>query len=368
MINFDLFKTRRLAVYLIGVPMAIALVYYALVALDRYASVAQIAVRQAGSPEAPELPGLAVLLGGTNPTSREETLYLREFITSSDMLAKLERDLEWSRHYSGHWRDPIYWLAKDTSKEDLLDYYRRVVSAHFDEETGLLTVEVQAFDRGFAQEVLKTILSESERFVNELSHRMAREQMKFAQTELASARKAYEERRNAMLEFQSKNNVLDAQAAAQARAGVISELEAQLTKERANLKGMQATLNANSPQVRQQLVRIKALEQQISAEENRLVSNSNDGRLNVIAARYHNLTIDAGIAEEAYKFAVSAVETARIEASKKIRSLAIVVSPNEPEEAIYPRRIYNLITIFIALLLIYGIARFIIATIEDHRD
>jgi capsular polysaccharide transport system permease protein len=36
--------------------------------------------------------------------------------------------------------------------------------------------------------------------------------------------------------------------------------------------------------------------------------------------------------------------------------------------ALYPERLYNLATIFLALLLLYGIARFLIASIEDHRD
>lgn len=348
--------------------MILALLYYSFFALDRYVSIAQVTVRQAGAHDAPQLPGLAVMLGGVNPTSREETLFLREFITSMDMLNVLQTKLKWSDHYAGRWRDPVYWLNSSTSQEELLDYYRRMVSAYFDEQTGLLEVEVQAFDHAFAQEVLKAILAESERFVNELSHRMAREQMRFAQTELANARSVYENRRDEMIKFQSANKLLDAQAAAQARASVISELEAELTREKAALKGMLASLNGDSPQVKQQRIRIRALEQQVDAEGKRLVSQADGDQLNVVAAKYRNLAIDAGISEEAYKFAVSAVETARVEASKKIRSLVTIVSPNKPEEALYPRRLYNLITIFIVLLLLYGIARFVIATIEDHRD
>ncbi len=356
-------------VWVVGLPMIVVLLYYSFFALDRYVSVAQVAVRQVGNSEVPQVPGLAVMLGGLNPTSREETLYLREFLTSQDMLNVLASKLDWSKHYAGRWRDPLYWLLDDAAQEDLLDFYRRMVTARFDEQTGLLSVEVQAFDPAFAAQTLKIMLGESERFVNELSHRMAREQMAFAQSELAKARNAYEIRREAMLTFQNDNRMLDAEAAAKSRADVISELEANLTKERTTLKGLIATLDGNTPQVRQQRNRIYALEQQLAAEIKRLVSSQKDGeKLNAIASQYRNLTIDAAIAEEAYKFAVSSVESARIEASKKLRSLVTVVSPNLPDRAIYPQRIYNLITLFIVLLLFYGIARFVIATIEDHRD
>ncbi|MFD4840000.1 ABC transporter permease [Achromobacter sp. NPDC058515] len=368
MIDLEKFKSRRLVARLVGIPMALALIYYSFFALDRYVSVAQVAVRQVGNGETPQMPGLAIMLSGLNPTSREETLYLREFLTSQDMLNVLQSELDWSAHYANRWKDPIYLLRTGAPQEDLLRYYQRLVSAHFDEQTGLLEVRVQAFDSPVAEKVLKAMLAESERFVNELSHRMAREQMQFAQAELNKARKTYEDRRDDLLAFQSDNSLLDAEASAKARAGVIAELEANLTKERTTLKGLAATLDADTPQVRQQRNRIRALEQQLAAETQKLVSQSGGDKLNVIASRYRNLSIDAAIAEEAYKFAVGSVESARIEASKKLRSLVTVVSPNTPDRAIYPERIYNLIALFIVLLFFYGIARFVIATIEDHRD
>lgn len=366
--SFEKLKSNRLLVWLIGIPFVLAILYYGVFALDRYVSTAQVAVRQVGNSETPQVPGLAVMLSGLNPTSREETLYLREFLTSQDMLNVLQNKLKWSDHYTGKWRDPLYWLFQDAQREDLLEYYRRMVTAHFDEQTGLLSVSVQAFDAEFAEKILKVMLGESERFVNELSHRMAREQMAFAQSELAKAREVYENRREDMLAFQSSNNLLDAEAAAKARAEIIAELEASLTKERTALKGLSATLDSNTPQVRQQRNRIRALEQQLASETQRLVSQKDGDKLNVVASRYRNLTIDAAIAEEAYKFAVSSVESARIEASKKLRSLVTVVSPNLPDKAIYPERIYNLVTLLIALVLFYGIVRFVVATIEDHRD
>lgn len=368
MITLEKLKSKRLVVFVVGVPLLLATIYYAFFALDRYVSIAQVAVRQVGNNESPQMPGLAVMLSGLNPTSREETLYLREFLTSQDMLNVLQEKLQWSEHYDQRWQDPLFWLMSDAQKEDLLKFYRRLVFAHFDEQTGLLTVTVQAFESEFAEKVLKVMLSESERFVNELSHKMAREQMAFAQSELAKARTVYEDRRADMLAFQSTSNLLDAEATAKARAVVIAELEANLTKERTTLKGLTGALDADTPQVRQQRNRIRALEQQLAAETQRLVSQTGGDKLNVIASKYRNLTIDAAIAEEAYKFAVSSVESARIEASKKLRSLVTVVSPNMPDKAIYPERIYNLITLFLVLLLLYGIARFVIATIEDHRD
>ena len=98
------------------------------------------------------------------------------------------------------------------------------------------------------------------------------------------------------------------------------------------------------------------------------MSSTDGSQLNVVASAFQQLTLDAGIAEASYKTAVAALDNARIEASKKIRTLVTVVSPNTPQQALYPERLYNLATILLGLLMLYGITRFILASIEDHRD
>ncbi|HEE9762611.1 TPA: ABC transporter permease, partial [Pseudomonas putida] len=280
----------------------------------------------------------------------------------------LEDRLQWVEHYSAQHKDAFFLLDKDTPKEDLLKYYQRMVSAHYDETTGLMRVEVQAFTPSMSEKMLKTILQASEHFVNEVSHNIAREQMKFAQGELETARTNYSKRKTELLNFQNENKVLDGGNTAKNRAIIIAELEAQYTKEQAALTEMSFKLRADSPQVRQQKQKVEAITQQLAKEKRLLVSSPQGSQLNVVASRYQQLTLDAGIAEETYKTAVAALDNARIEASKKIRTLVTVVSPNKPELALYPERLYNLATILLGLLMLYGLTRFILASIEDHRD
>lgn len=361
-------RQRRLFWGMVVIPMLLALVYYVFLADSRYVSQAQVAVRQTNGESSQALPGLAMMLTGTNPTSREETLYLREYIRSQDMLDALNAQLHWSDHFAGRWRDPLYWLSADATTEDQLSFYRRLVNAQFDEETGLLSVTVEALDPAFAQESLNFILKTSEGFVNELSHRMAREQVRFAEDELANAHRDYESQRDRILDFQRRNQFLDAGESARNRATIIAELESRLVTAHAELKALKARLTGDAPAVRTTQTEIRALEQQLAVENKRLLSDQGQNNLNVVAAQFRKLEVDGKIAEETYKLAVVALQNARIEASKKIRSLVTVVSPNLPDEALYPRRLYNLFTLMVVLLLVYGITRFIIASIEDHRD
>jgi len=367
-LNIEKLKRVPLFIYMVVVPIGIVSIYYTFFAVDRYISISKMVVREPHEAAGGGIPSLALLMGSTNPTSREETLFVQDFIQSIDMMNHVRNKLNWVDVYANQLTDPLFYLDKNAPSEDILKFYNRIVRTHFDEFTGLLEIEVQTPDPKLSKAMLDEILAESERFVNEISHKIARDHLSFAERELTNARRNYVEKRDALIAFQSANNLLDAKSSAESRATTIAGLEDLLTKERANLTALRSTLDAGSPQVRQQSSKIRALEQQLTAEKKELISAVGGEQLNVIASEYQNLMVDAGISEESYKLAVSALENARIEASKKIRSLVTVVRPAIAERAIYPERLYNLATLFVLLSLLYGVARFVIATIEDHRD
>ncbi|AIO32218.1 ABC transporter permease [Burkholderia pseudomultivorans] len=369
----DRIKKNRLFVGIVIAPMILAAVYYIFLARDRYVSTSEVVVHKVGSDnaaDASQIPGLAALMGGGGLSggNSAETLYVREFVLSQDMLNVLQKKLQWSEHYAGQIRDPWYYLSPRATREELLKYYQKMVKAQYDATTGLLEISVQAFDRKFADQAVSVIISESDRFVNEISHRLAREQVSFSEVELERARLNYEEKREALLHFQGANNVLDAKRSALAHNEMITDLQTDLTKAEATLRAMRGSLSEDSPQIRQQKIQIQAIQQQISVENQKLISRNAEGQLNVMASKYQSLELNAGIAEDAYKASISALQNARIEATKKLRSLVVVVSPNVPDEALFPRRGYSLLTVLIILLLLYGITKFVIATINDHLD
>ncbi|HBP29648.1 MAG TPA: ABC transporter permease [Advenella kashmirensis] len=362
-------KNRLLFLGLVLVPFVVVIVYYSLFAANRYVSTAEVAVRQTENTNpAANAPGLALLLGATNPISREETLYLRQYILSAGMLDVLQKELDWNTHYSSIYSDPFYWLSSTASIADKLEFYQKMVQLHFDSETGLLSIEVQAFEPKMAQAVMDVLLKESERFVNELSHRLTRDQLSFVERELATARSNYEIKRDELLHFQAANGLLDAEASATSRSTMIAAMESELATERAKLTGLMAALSPSSPQVTQQQRKINAIENQLKVETQRLIAQEGSNKLNTVASKFRDLSIQAGIAEEAYKVSLASLENTRIEINKKFRSLAVVVTPGLADSAIYPERGYNMLTILIGLLALLGIAHFIVASIEDHKD
>ena len=269
--------------------------------------------------------------------AREDTLFLRQFIHSLDLLKRLDQKLDLRRHYQQAVRDPLYKLPTDIDQERLLDYYRARVELSFDDLSSLLTVRVQGFDPVFAKRLNDAILAECDRFVNDFSQRVARDQMAFSSGELERASGVLQEAKGKLLAFQTRNQMLDPISQARAAGTLTAELQASLSRQEAELRNALTYLNADSYQVRALRSQVESTRQQIALERSRATSGRGGQQLNQLAADFHALTTQVGFAEDSYKLSLAAVENARIDTARKMKSLIVIEPPTQPETAIYPR-------------------------------
>ena len=362
-------SSRALLIAVVAVPLLLYSLYLAVVAADRYVSESIVTVRQGGGDSSGGIPGAAMLLAGVNPPAHEDTLFVKEFVHSLGLLLKLEQRLGLREHFAAERWDWPFRLERDASQETFHAYYRQRVEVLFDDRSSLLKVRTQAFDPAFAQKISEAILDESERFVNETSHRIARERLRFSEGELELAGKRLQQAKTELLAFQNRHQILDPAAQAAASGVLASELEASRSRLEAELGGLRAYLNEDSYQVKALRGRISALERQIDAERKRVTTNSRRGdRLTALAIDFQGLQLQAEFATDAYKLALGAVENARIDATRKIKSLVVIEPPTLPETAEYPLRAYNLGTLLALCVLLYAITRLVLATMREHQD
>ncbi|MDR1976545.1 MAG: capsule biosynthesis protein [Campylobacteraceae bacterium] len=346
------------------IPFVFAIFYYLLFAADRYVSESIISVRQAKESSA-SVSGLAALVG-VNPSSKEDTLYLREYIHSLDMLKNLEKEMNLRKIYSDEWLDFVYRFYGFSSQEDFLKYYQDRVEIVYDDMSGLLKINVEAFIAKDAKALAMLILKNSEDFVNELSHAMSRKQLEFAEDEFKKSERRLSKAKDELLSFQNKYGIFNPIVQAQSQANLVLEFGAELAKKETELLIITSYMQEDAPQVVMLKSEIAALKTQMGRERN-LVAKNSDNSSNILASEYQTLIIEASFAEELYKYSLQAVEQARIESTKQIKYLSVVQQPSTPESAKYPRKIYNLITLLAVLFLLYGITQLIKATIEDHK-
>ncbi|MDR2099904.1 MAG: capsule biosynthesis protein [Campylobacteraceae bacterium] len=358
------FLTKNFIIIVVA-PFVLAVFYYLFFAAERYVSESVVSIRQSQDSSSMAGSGFAALVG-INTNSKEDTLYLKEYIHSLDMLKNLEKEMNIREIYAAEKSDFLYRFYSFLPQEDFLEYYQNRVKIAYDDMSGLLKINVEAFKPEDAQKLSALILKNSEAFVNELSHVMSRKQLEFAEEELKKSENRFSEAKEALLNFQNTYGIFNPIEQARSQANLALEFEAELAKKEAELAALSSYLQNSAPQIVTLKGEIAALKAQIRKEQNRVAKKS-DNASNILASQYQTLSIEANFAEELYKLSLQAVEQARVESTKQIKYLSVVQMPSIPESAKYPRKIYNLITLLALLFLLYGIAQLIKATIEDHK-
>ena len=365
--RLESFTARRLQFWMLGVPIVLSIIYFAFIAAPRYASQSIIAVRLATV--APTvIPGMISLTGSPTPLSYEDTLYLMEYIQSRTMLDAIDAKLQLRKHYEQPTIDFVGKLWRNTSQEWFLYYWNQRVAMTFDDQSGLLTIEVQAFDKATALTLQKNVLAMSERWVNDYSWRIAREQIDFAQKLADTDNKRLQDVKYAVVDFQTKYHLLDPVAQTTASNSLTATLQASLASQEATLSSMMTFMAADTAQIMALRGQIGATQGQLNAEKMRTTAGSDNDRLTTLNVQYSNLLLDETLAFNDYVSAAAALQAAKVDAARKLKSLVIIEDATTPTSSTYPRWIYDMTTILIVTVLLYTIVRLTIATILEHRD
>lgn len=351
--------------YLIFLPFCISCIYFGFIATDRYVGEAKVIVKKADTNGNSDM-GFSILGTGSTPDALDSQL-VREFILSLDMLHHLNELLSLKNHYQNEKADLLSRLWNDSSQEEFLDYYRKHLTVDYNDISGVLTIRAQAFAPEFAQQLVTAVMKRSEQYINEIGHRLAAEQVAFVQKELDRASEHLRTAKQQIIEFQNKYQIFNPEQESGAKLNTVNQLDAELTRSKAELNNLRSYMNESAADVLALKAKITALETQLVVERSKLVGNDNNN-FSDVNAKYADLLLDLEFATDQYKASLRSLEQARIEAYQKLKHLVVVDSPSLPETSEYPRRIYNLISIFVILVLLYGAAQITIATIREHRD
>lgn len=343
---------------------AVAVLYFGLIASDRYVSRAELVVKQADQikmlPDALSMLGI----GGSN---HEDILLIQDYLKSPDLLAKLDKELGLKAHFQSHKVDYFSRLPTDVSREQFIEYYRNHLTLRLDDISGVLTIEFQAFDPAYGQQVVGLMLKESEGFINKLGHQVALEQLTFVEKEVDRAYQRVQDEKAKVLAFQNSHQLISPESTSTARLGVVSQIEGELASQQAKLKQLQSYMKETAPAVITVKARVEALTEQLEQEKARLTGTDKDA-MNEVTASYMDVKTQATLAADLYKSGLISLEQARVEAYRKLKHLLVVSQPTLAEDAEYPRRLYNLATIGVLLCLLYGLIVMGLATLREHQD
>jgi capsular polysaccharide transport system permease protein len=358
-------KHRWLALF-VGLPTLLAAIYYGLIASPVYVSQSAFVIKSPGQKAAPTLSLANLVQTSGISAGQEQTKEIVGYIRSRTGLQDLKAQIDVRKRFSDRNADFLNRFPgpfeRDTF-ESLFRYYQSSVGADIDQDSGLATLQVQAFTPKDAQEINLRLLNLSEELVNRLNQRAEGRGIAEAQQRVVQAEDRLRNARVALSAYRNQNQLLDP---AKQATGVL-EVSNKLVSEQA---GLQAQLDLmqrvapRNPAIPALRNRIVAVGRAISAQNGRAV-----GTPTAIASKlsnYEKLNVEQDFATQMLTAANTAVEQARTEAQKQQFYLERVVEPNLPDDSTLPHRLRSILIIFGTCLSLYFIGWMLVVGILEH--
>ncbi len=296
-----------------------------------------------------------------------ETAELKQFISSPEMLQRLDQKFHLRDIYSRPRIDLLNWMPRNASREQFLDFYRKMVSVNVEQSTNILSIETHSFDAVSAQQLAEAILEISADYLDGLSAVVRRDTLRASEQELGKAEDAVRTARLAMTKYRTTTGMLDPAATASAQSAAVLGLQQEVLAARADLASLATYSTPHAPQVVQLKARIAALEEQISQSQSEIATGKRSDTLAQKLYQYEGLLVNNDYAEKQLVAAMAANDTAKTLAGQRERFLVRITNPNLPEEAALPHRLLSFIEALIVLLAAYGIVALAIAGVRDHQ-
>ncbi len=354
---------RSLLLFVV-LPVLVAAIYFGLIASDQYVSRAKYAIRGQNAPAA-EGSSLA-RLGGASMGSGLDMIIVREYIMSRQMLEDIRPHLDLRTMYSNPKVDRLSRLQADLPEEELLEYWRSMVTVHDDPLSGFTELMVRAFTPEDAKAIAERVLLLSEALVNRLSERSLADALAMSKKEAALAYDRVTQARDAMQAFQKSTRQIDPAGFAKGRAEIQARLESDLVGYQAQLTLLRRNLPEGAPAIVQLANRNSVVEDQLAAERAQSTSSASDESASDILGGFDKLRVDYEFAEKAYLSALASLESARVSAIRQGRYLEPFVRPQLPEYPEFPRRIRGVLLTALAALLIWAVGSLFVATAKEH--
>jgi capsular polysaccharide transport system permease protein len=356
---------RRVRLVLAFLPTILAVLYFGLIASDRYVSEAKFVVRTAAKPHG--FAGLGSFLQMTGlARSQDDVFSVQDFMTSRDAARQLEDKLPISDIYGRSEGDFIARypsLIYGATLEEFHRYFQWMLSVSYSSTTGITTLRVQAFRPDEAQDVALALLDLGEQMVNRMNERIQGDAVRTASEEVSRNEQRLIAAQVAITDFRNRELMIDPARSSVIVTEVTARLGAELTQTKTQLTEMMAA-SPSSPQIGALQRHIAALEAQILQERSRISDQSTGlaGKL----AEYERLVLEREFAKQALTAASAGLDTARAEARRQQLYLERVVEPNKADFPMMPQRLRMIMTTFGLNALGLLVAWLIFSGVREH--
>ena len=351
---------------MVMLPALLGFLYFQFMASPMYVSHASFAIRSSENPTAPGTDLASIFLGGQGSTGND-THIVNDYIQSLDIAEDIDKELGIVRHYSDPSLDIISRLWNKPTQDELTSYWQWAVKPELSTDTGIISLNVRAYEPAMAQKITQAILKRSEKLVNDMNARAQDDAVKLAREEVKRAEDRVRAAQSAMREFRDTHNLIDPKATAAGLQSIVSRLESEATSLRTQLSTARAIMREDAPQIQSLKQNLAAVEKQLAEEKKRVAGlSTNQANLNALVADYEDLALEADFAQRQLVSAMASLEQSRIQQISKSRYIVAFQQPTLPDESLYPRPYFFTLLIFVGTLILCSILSLVWAAVREH--
>lgn len=340
-----------LAVF-VGLPTLATAAYFLLFASPRYVAELQLTY-QTYQPVQSLSAGLVQSVAGTSQSNSVDLgAIIYQYVRSAALLRQLDGTLGLRAAFSSPDVDWMSRMSPHASQATFLRVFRRRVSVS-EGLGGYLTIDVEAGGPKPALDLAEAVAQACDRMVGEMSARARRDEMEFAEAEVARQEDRVRQARGALAAYQDLHRDLDPARMAGQLGAIVGTLESDLAVARTQLAQSVPFLAPGSPVVVQIRTRITSLEDQLRREQGRLAGPAGSGGTpySQTLAEYARLQLDEEFARTAYTSAEQGLVVARADAARKQDYLIDFVPPVLPDQPSLDTPLTVTLSVFLATLL-----------------
>ncbi len=369
---FDLDR-RFGALLFVVLPTVVAMVYYGLIAADRFVSQSEFVLRSVGAADASGISAMiasqtgGAVSSGLSIGGDRDAQAVATYIASHDGMAVVDRALDLRKVFSRSEADFVARFPGPVSKDTnyaLYRYYERMVSVSYDPTTSVIKLSTEAFRPEDAKAIGEALIASAEAIVNRMDLRARQDAIRAAQEQVDAARNQVVTAQHNLTAFRLREKMVDPVK----MSGVILASISQLVSQSVALKAQLSDLRKNAPTNQQAGVlqnQIASIEEQIAAEQRKLTGP--DGSMSPILAEYAQLSLQSEFANRIYAASLDQLETARAEAARQRAFIERISGPTLADDSTQPKRTLMVLLIFAVSLSAWSILRFIVRDSRAHH-
>jgi capsular polysaccharide transport system permease protein len=360
-------RRHRLFIATVVLPMAIAAGFLLFVATPRYSSTASFIVRSIDQSGTQDFLSSLVQGMGSSVAS-DETYAINTYLTSRDvvdLLAKNDNLEGILSHPRGDFvfRYPTFWLPDN--KEFLYRRFQWMATAEVDEESGISTVEANAFTPHDAQALVQAMLRYAEALVNRMNERFYQSQLAAADGYVSDAQKELDATEAELKDFRNRSGSMDPNLVAQSKLNVIEGLSTQLAQVEASI-AQQLKLAPATPALGGLRAQAQSYRDEIKKEKLEIAGAA--GSEAVKLQTYDQLTLRRGLAVQALADAVAQRDLARQDAERQHLYVQLISQPTLALDwARYPQMTFDLLFLLAICLGAFLLLRKLRDIAAEHR-